>query len=108
MTLEVGDVLYYHIGYSQKLARVKIERVTPKQAITSRGLRFDRGQRNTGFCRKGGGDGWERTLYYFETQELKNAWYRQTLITKAEAIKFSELTNDQLRKIIQASEEVEE
>lgn len=102
MLLEVGDKIYYNNG-SHYISKHEITRVTKTRAYFDSGggseIHIQRDVKDGTFINIEGR--WSRAFYSVESDKVLADYTRTKLIRKASDIKFSELSNDALTKIIQ-------
>lgn len=98
ITLKVGDILYGTYRYSDELNRIVIERVTETQA-KSKNWKFKKEQ-NKNWIRAMGGDTFNTISFQLETDELKNLYNKQRLVSKLVSQKWAEYPLETLQNIV--------
>lgn len=98
--LKVGDRLYTKIGLSSIMNFVEIYRTTKTQAITEKGIRFNRIQPNTKFIQEIGPKRNFSVVYELENEDLLKKYTKFNMLQAIKYTKFDELSDDKLEKII--------
>jgi len=105
--LEIGDRIYQRISYDGLHTKIRnrsrVVRITPTLAITSWGDKFKINSID-GACRKVPEDKQEKFVYarceyLIETEELKSAYQKQSLVRKFKEFDFNELSLETLLEI---------
>ena len=98
MELKVGDVLYRKHG-GVLTGKTTIERVTKTMAF-AKNVRFRKEYIDGTWIKIVGAGSYDRTVYYLETEKLKEEYYRLIVLRKVKNINFDELETEKLVAIL--------
>lgn len=96
--LQAGDFIYV-TGYGTEISdRIEIERVTNTTAIAGN-KKFRRDISSYGTVKIIGANTWLRNIFRVETEELKEKYFLQGMISKIKSIKWEGLRSDQIEAV---------